>query len=115
MTNVVDLVAAGVALLERAGESQNGRATQLVHTAPDVGLAQVLLAIRAGHELADHENPGEATLQGMSGRALLSAGGDAWSVSAGRLLVIPRRRHAVVAEEDFVGLLTILRSQEGRS
>jgi quercetin dioxygenase-like cupin family protein len=115
MTNVVDLAVAGAALLEQAGESHNGRATQLLHTAPDVGLAQVLLAIRAGHELADHENPGEATLHGISGRAQLNAGDDAWSVSAGELLVIPRRRHAVVAEEDFVGLLTIVRSQEGRS
>ncbi len=115
MTGVVDVAAAGAALLERAGESQNGRATQLVHTAPDVGLAQVLLAICAGRELADHENPGEATLQGIAGRAQLSAGGDILTISAGELVVIPRRRHALVAEEDFVGLLTIARNQEGRA
>ena len=105
----IDLAALSVELLAHAADSPNGRATQLVHSAPEAGLSQVLLALREGSELADHANPGETTLQVLSGRLRLSAGDDAWNLGAGELLVIPRRRHAVVAEQDSVGLLTVVR------
>lgn len=112
--SVVDLGAVGSDVLGRAADSPNGRATQLVRSAPDVGFSQVLLAICAGHELADHENPGEATLQVLSGRVRLSAGDEEWSVGPGELVAIPHRRHAVFADEDSVVMLTIVRSREGR-
>jgi quercetin dioxygenase-like cupin family protein len=105
----VDLATVGAELLIRAADSPNGRATQLVHTASDVGLSQVLLALREGSELADHDNPGEATLQVLSGAVRLSAGDDGWSVRAGQLIPIPRRRHAVFAEQDSVCMLTVVR------
>lgn len=113
--STIDLAALSVALLARAAESPNGRATQLVHTASDAGLSQVLLALREGCELADHANPGETTLQVLSGRVRLSAGEDAWNIGAGELLVIPHRRHAVFAEQDSVGLLTVVRIPVERS
>ena len=114
-SGVIDLAAVGSALLQRAADSPNGLATQRVHSATDVGLAQVVLAIREGFELGDHANPGEATLQVLSGRGRLSAGDEAWSIAVGELVVIPHRRHAVFAEQDFVGLLTIVRSQGERA
>ena len=109
--DVVDLVAVGAELLRRAEDSSSGRATRLVRSAPDVGFSQVLLALCAGRELADHENPGEATLQVLSGQVRLSAGDEAWSVSAGQLVAIPHLRHAVFADEDSVVMLTIVRSK----
>lgn len=114
-SSVTDLGAAGAALLTRAADSPNGRATQLVHTASDAGLSQVLLALRVGCELADHANPGEATLQVLSGRVRLTAGDEAWNLSAGEYVAIPRRRHAVLAEQDSVALLTIVRISESRA
>ena len=114
-SSVTDLGAAGAALLARAADAPNGRATQLVHAASDAGLSQVLLALREGRELSDHANPGEATLQVLSGRVRLSAGDEAWTVSAGEHVAIPRRRHAVFAEQDSVALLTIVRVSQGRA
>jgi quercetin dioxygenase-like cupin family protein len=113
MTDKVDLSAVGSDLLRRAADSPNGRATRLVRSAPEAGLSQVLLAICAGRELADHENPGEATLQVLSGRVRLSAGDEAWGVGAGELVPIPHHRHAVFANEDSVVMLTIVRKSEG--
>lgn len=109
----VDLNALGSEVLQRAADSPNGHATQLVHSASDVGLAQVLLAIREGHEFADHANPGEATLQVLSGRMRLTAEDEGWTVSAGEVVVIPHRRHAVLAEKDSVAILTIVRRPGG--
>lgn len=103
-----DLGAMAGELLERAAESPNGRATRVVHGAPDVGLSQILLAIREGRELAEHANPGEATLQVLSGRVRFTAGEDVLRVDIGELVVIPHGRHAVFAEQDFVGLLTVV-------
>lgn len=114
-TNVVDLGTIGSDLLKRAADSPNGRATQLVWSVPDIGFSQVLLAICEGRELADHANPGEATLQVLSGRVRLSAGDETWRVSSGRLVPIPRRRHAVLAERDSVALLTMVRTSEERA
>lgn len=110
--SAVDLAAVGSDLLARAADSTTGRATQLVHSATDVGLSHVLLAIREGCELADHDNPGEATLQVLSGRVRLSAGDDEWTLGPGELVAIPHRRHAVFAELASVAMLTVVRSHK---
>jgi quercetin dioxygenase-like cupin family protein len=111
-TSPADLNAVGSELLKRAAASPTGRATQLVHSAPEAGLSHVLLAIREGSELADHENPGEATLHVLSGRMRLSSADETWTLTPGELLVIPHRRHAVYADEDSVCMLTIVKAQK---
>jgi len=106
----VDLQRQGTELLELASSASSGRRTSTIHSAPDVGLSQILLALVAGQRLSDHENPGDATLQVLSGRVLLSAGSDEWTVAAGRHLTIPRRRHALLALDDSVVLLTFVKA-----
>ena len=63
----------------------------------------------AGRELSEHENPGEASLRVIGGRVRLSAGDDGWELGAGGHVRIPPRRHGLVALEDSVVLLTMVR------
>ena len=58
-------------------------------------LRQTLIALTAGTSLSEHENPGEATVQVLSGRVRLLAGGDSWDGREGDLIVIPAARHSL--------------------
>ena len=66
-------------------------------------------ALVAGHALAEHASPGEATLQVLRGRVRLVVKDRSWPGAAGDLLVIPDARHALHADEDAVVLLTVAR------
>ena len=65
-----------------------------------------MVALTAGAELAEHDNPGEATLYVITGRVELHAGADSWQARTGDLVEIPPARHSVVAIEDSAVLLT---------
>jgi quercetin dioxygenase-like cupin family protein len=56
--------------------------------------------------LAEHENPGEATLYVISGRVELSVGADSWQGRSGDLVEIPPARHSLLAVENSAVLLT---------
>ena len=73
-------------------------------------LRQTLIAMTGGTEMHEHESPGEATLQVVTGRVRLSAGDDAWDGRDGDLLLIPPLRHGLSASEDAVVLLTVVKS-----
>ena len=107
--NPAALGSLGDELLARATETSSGRATRAFHAAPGGLLTQVVLALTAGQQLSEHENPGEAFLQVLRGRVRLSAGDQAWELGAGDLLAIPQQRHALLALEDAVAVLTIAR------
>lgn len=98
-------------LLARAAEASSGRTTQAIPAAPKGGvMTTVALALMAGRELSEHENPGEAFLQVIRGRVRLTAGDEAWELAEGDLIAVPQRRHGVVALSDSVALLTIARA-----
>jgi quercetin dioxygenase-like cupin family protein len=90
-----------------AREASSGRSAHTVHGGHDHVMRQTLIALRAGASLAEHESPGEATLQVLAGRVRLTVDGDGPEGAAGDLLVIPQERHALEAEEDAVVLLTV--------
>ena len=94
-------------LLERARQGHSGRAAQTVYGGHEHGLRQTLIALAGGHELAEHESPGEATLQVLTGRVRLTAGDEAWEGASGDLVAIPPARHALAALEDAAVLLTV--------
>ena len=57
--------------------------------------------------LAEHENPGEATVHVLRGRMRLSAGELSWEGRSGDLLVVPDARHSLEALEASAVLLTV--------
>jgi len=67
----------------------------------------VVIALKEGSELAEHESPPAATLQVIRGKVTLAAGDTDWTVYPGQLIPIPPRRHSVHAHADSAVLLTV--------
>ena len=103
LTSVVDEV------LGAARLGSSGRSAQTIHGGHDRALRETVIALLSGHELAEHESPGEATLQVLAGRVRLTGGDDTWEDGAGGHVVIPDARHALLALEDSVVLLTVVK------
>lgn len=108
-SDTVDLLSLSGDLLARARDASSGRATHAFRGRPDGMLTQVLLALTEGQRLSDHENPGEAVLHVLVGRVRLGADDDRWELGPHEHLVIPERRHNLVALEDAAVLLTIVK------
>ncbi len=94
--------------LEVARSARAGRSAHTVHGGHDHLLRQTLIAMTGGTELAEHNSPGQATLQVLRGRVRVNSAEDSWEGGPGDLLVIPLERHNLHAEEDSVVLLTVL-------
>ncbi len=105
--NKISLDALAREQLERARAADAGRSAETVYGGHERTLRQTLIAITAGTELADHENPGEATAHVLSGRISIGTDSDAWEGRDGDLVVIPPARHHLRAIEDSVVLLTV--------
>ncbi len=105
MEEIVDLTAAGTALLETARASSAGRAAKPVLSTPV--LKSVLIALRAGCSLAEHAAPPAAALHCLVGQARLHAGQREWLLGPGDFAAIPQERHGVDGTTDCVVLLTI--------
>jgi quercetin dioxygenase-like cupin family protein len=100
------LDALGRELLEQAQRAPADRASRTVVGGHEHVMRQTVLALAAGTSLAEHDNPGEATLVVLRGRIVLRSGADSWDARTGDLLEIPQARHSVEAAEDAVILLT---------
>ena len=95
--------------LEAARAADHGRSAELLlHDGP---LRQTLIALAAGTELAEHNSPNAASLQVLLGRVRVT-GGQAEAMAAGEIAVLTHLRHAVLAEEDSVFLLTTVTGVE---
>lgn len=95
--------------LQRARQEAAGRSAHTVHGGHDKRLRQTVIALLADRGLDEHESPGEATLQVLSGRVRLEAGDATTDAAAGDLVEIPETRHAVHAYDDSVVLLTVVK------
>jgi quercetin dioxygenase-like cupin family protein len=96
--------------LSEAHKSHSGRAAHTIHGGHTHELRQTVLALLAGHDLSEHDSPGESTLQVLQGHVRLTAGEDAWDGETGDYVVIPPQRHALHAVEDSVVMLTVLKT-----
>lgn len=103
----ISLDALGREQLKAAKRGTSGRAAETVFGGHEHVLRQTVIAMTAGSSLAEHENPGEATVHVLSGRVRLTTGAVSWEGRDGDLIVVPQTRHAVEALEDSTVLLTV--------
>jgi quercetin dioxygenase-like cupin family protein len=92
--------------LSAARAARNGRSARTIHGSREHALRQTLIALTAGSVLADHNSPGEATLQILHGHVRLTTAADTLDASAGDHLVIPAEQHGLTAVDDSAVLLT---------
>ncbi|NLE78458.1 MAG: LuxR family transcriptional regulator [Rhodococcus sp.] len=93
--------------LEKAAAASSGRAAHTVYGGHEHVLRQTLIAMTAGTELSEHDNPGEATVQVLQGRVTLRAGDVSWDGRRDDLLVVPQALHSLEAIKDSVVLMTV--------
>ncbi|MBT2519730.1 cupin domain-containing protein [Arthrobacter sp. ISL-28] len=93
--------------LEAAAGTSNGRAADTVFGGHEKVLRQTVIALKAGRNLSEHQNPGEATIFVLRGSVWLRAGGESWQGKSGDLLIIPEGMHSLDADEDSAVLLTV--------
>ncbi len=93
--------------LEQAGTASSGRSARTVWGGHEHVLRQTVIALRANSSMSEHENPGEATVQVITGRVRLEADGHRWEGRQGDMLFMPPNRHSLLALEDAVVLLTV--------
>ncbi len=110
MIQPISLTSLAAKKLAEARQTHSGRAAHTIHGGRTHGLRQTVLALLAGRELAEHDSPGEATLQVLQGHVRLTVGDDAWDGKTGDYVAIPPQRHALEAVGDSVVMLTVLKS-----
>ena len=103
--DVVDLAALVEELCADLPNHPAGRTARTVMSGPR--MRAVVIAMRAGVEMSEHEAPPAATLQVVKGHVTLRGEGEEWSLEAGQLVAIPPHRHAVEAHADSAFLLTV--------
>lgn len=105
---MLDLPALTAAHLAAARDSERGRSAELV--LHDGHLRQTIIALTGGTELAEHNAPSAASLQVLRGRLRITDAEGGAEVPTGVLHLLTHERHAVVALEDAVFLLTTVTS-----
>jgi quercetin dioxygenase-like cupin family protein len=103
----ISLIALSREQLQLAQAAPSGRSATTIYGGHEHALRQTVIALAAGHELDDHQSPGEATLQVLVGRVRLRTSGATWDGMAGDHLILPPGRDALLAVEDAVVLLTV--------
>lgn len=67
----------------------------------------VVVALREGAEMSEHDSPPAATLHLVRGEVTLRAGEQSWTLRPGELVAVPPQRHSVEAHTDSAFLLTV--------
>ncbi|MDR6507211.1 cupin domain-containing protein [Arthrobacter oryzae] len=96
--------------LAAALAANNGRAADTVYGGHEKVLRQTVMALRAGTQLSEHQNPGDATVFVLQGSLRLRAGENSWDGKPGDLLIVPEGLHSLEAEEDSTFLFTVAKA-----
>jgi quercetin dioxygenase-like cupin family protein len=93
--------------LDAARRASAGRAADTVVGGHEHIMRQTVIALLRGRSLAEHVNPGEATVHVLRGRVRLTAGTASWEGRQGDLIIVPDSPHSLEAIEDSAVLLTV--------
>ena len=93
--------------MKLAANAGGGHTADTVFGGHEKVMRQTLIGIVAGARLAEHENPGEATVLILHGRVRLAASGMSWDAARGVMLIMPDHRHSLEALEASAALLTV--------
>lgn len=104
--NKLSLIATAREQSRKAAAQSSGRAARTVYGGHETCLRQTVIALVAGQELTEHENPGEATVHVLNGRVRLDGATSSWEGRSGDLLIVPPEKHSLAALEDSAVLLT---------
>lgn len=107
---VNDLTAVSAELLT-AARAASGRATRTLVGERGQPMHQMLVALLAEESLAEHGNPGQASVQVLHGALTVTTDDQSLAGQAGSLITIPDQPHAVRADQDTVFLLTVATRQ----
>ena len=94
-----------------AGSAGGGHTADTVFGGHEKVLRQTVIGMVAGARLAEHNNPGEATVLVLDGHVRLAAADLSWEGHRGDLLIVPDSRHSLEAVEDSAVLLTVAKKQ----
>jgi quercetin dioxygenase-like cupin family protein len=94
-------------LLDRAASATGGRTAETVVGGHEKVLRQTVIAMIKDAALAEHANPGEASIYVLHGRVLLTAADQTWEGREGDLLIVPDAPHSLQALQDSSVLLTV--------
>lgn len=94
-------------LMDEARVAANGRAAHTPVGGSGRALRQTVIALRGGEELAEHANPGEATVLVLSGQVELRSADQVATGVEGDLLPVPPCPHSLFAVTDVAVLLTV--------
>lgn len=107
--NKLSLTATAREQARKAVAASSGRAAATVYGGHDRALRQTVISMAQGAVLAEHQNPGEATVHVLAGRVRLDGPRASWEGSPGDLLVVPQERHSLTALADSSVLLTVVK------
>lgn len=110
-TQKISIPALAAEELMRAAIAHTGRSSGPVFGSTGKAMHQVLIALKQGASLREHDNPGEVTLYVIQGHIQLSSGGELSTASVGDLIIIPQAPHSIEALEDSAFLMTAVREQ----
>ena len=110
MSQKISLVAQARQELKLAADAPSGRSAKTVYGGHEKSLRQTVIALLAGRDLEEHNNPGEATVHVISGHIRLRSGDVVWEGLPGDLLIVPDGRHAVEAVDDSAFVLTVVKA-----
>src|ERR1700758_5647798 len=95
----ISLTSLATEKLSEAQKSHSGRAAHTLHGGHTHELRQTVMALLAGHELSEHDSPGQASLQVLTGHVHLTAGADVWDGKAGDYVGIPPQQRSSQAHQ----------------
>ena len=107
--SVLDLDLKAREHLDAARGSSSGRSSHLVLGGRETRMTQTVIALTAGTSLAEHENPGEASVLVLEGQVRLDSAEGSWEGARGALLEVPPSPHSLHAMTDAAVLLTAVK------